>query len=75
MAMRTTIDCDVRIATSSDQALRIMEGEHFDALVADINMPVMDGATLISVVAELYPKTMRLIFTARSPATGGSEGS
>lgn len=70
MAMRCTIDCDVRTATSGDQALRIMESDHFDALVADINMPGMDGATLISVVAELYPKTMRLIFTARSPATG-----
>ena len=66
MAMQVTIDCDVVTATSGDQALRIMEKEHFDAVVSDIKMPGMDGSTLINVVSELYPKTMRLIFTARS---------
>ena len=68
MAMRATIECDVVTATSGEQALRIMEKEHFDAVVSDIKMPGMDGATLVNVVAELYPNTMRLIFTSR--ATG-----
>ena len=66
MAMRATIECDVLTATSGDQALRIMEKEHVDVVVSDICMPGMDGATLINVVAELYPKTMRLLFTGRS---------
>lgn len=64
MAMRATIECDVLIATSGTQALRIMEKEHVDAVVSDIGMPGMDGVTFINVVAELYPKTTRLVFTA-----------
>ncbi|MEI6211218.1 MAG: response regulator [bacterium] len=64
MAMRATIECEVLTATSGAQALRIMEQENIDVVVSDIGMPGMDGATLISVVSELYPKTTRMVFTA-----------
>jgi putative nucleotidyltransferase with HDIG domain len=70
-AMQATIDCDVSTAPSGDQALQIMEEKHFDVVVSDISMPGMDGSTLINVISELYPKTMRLIFSARS---GGEIG-
>ena len=70
-AMQATIDCDVSTALNGDQALRIMEKNPFDVLVSDISMPGMDGTTLVNVVSELYPKTTRLIFSARS---GGEIG-
>jgi HD-like signal output (HDOD) protein len=64
MAMQATIECDIITATSGVEALRIMEKARIDAVVCDIGMPVMDGVTFVNIVAELYPNTTRLIFTA-----------
>ena len=66
LAMLSTIDCEVTTALSGDEALLLMENAQFDVLVADIKMPGMDGIALVDKVAELYPKTMRLILSART---------
>ena len=66
LAMLSTIDCEVATALSGDEALLLMEKDPADVLVADIKMPGMDGIALVDKVAELYPKTMRLILSART---------
>jgi putative nucleotidyltransferase with HDIG domain len=54
---------DVRFATSGDAALKALEAEPADVVVSDIQMPAMNGATLLSKIQELYPATIRIVLS------------
>jgi putative nucleotidyltransferase with HDIG domain len=53
-------------AESSRKALDLMKGSHFDVVVTDIRMPVMNGLDLLSEVKRLYPDTVRIILSGES---------
>ena len=55
---------EVATATSVRQALSLMEGQHFDAVVTDKNMPGGSGLELVRGVALKYPNTAVLLMTA-----------
>jgi DNA-binding NtrC family response regulator len=57
-------DCEVAIATSGDNALRLFEQCAFDVLITDYKMPGTNGLALASRVQELYPQTAVLMITA-----------
>jgi two-component system, response regulator PdtaR len=57
---------EVTIATSGTQALSLLAGDRFDALVTDMRMPVMSGAELIHRVRRLDPELPILIISAHS---------
>lgn len=48
------------------EALDILKTEHFDCILSDHKMPLMDGVEFLKRVNDLYPKTMRLLVTAYS---------
>jgi putative nucleotidyltransferase with HDIG domain len=64
--LRAAMDCEVMTANSGVAALKILETGKFDIVISDMAMPGMDGADLLNTVHELYPDTVRLIFSARS---------
>ena len=45
----------IEIATSADEALEILKTHPFDLIVVDVNMPVLDGAQFLSILARRYP--------------------
>jgi HD-like signal output (HDOD) protein/CheY-like chemotaxis protein len=53
-------------AESSQKALDLMKGSHFDVVVTDIRMPVMNGLQLLTEVKRLYPDTVRIILSGES---------
>ncbi len=53
-------------ASSGQQALDIMEQQHFDVIVSDMRMPGMDGAELLSEVRKRHPETIRFVLTGQS---------
>lgn len=65
---RTTVSMNAEcvFTQSGKEALEIMSQEVFDIVVSDMRMPEMDGATLLSEVAQRYPETMRLVLTGHA---------
>jgi putative nucleotidyltransferase with HDIG domain len=53
----------LRFATGGDAALAALEAEPADVVVCDIQMPVMNGAALLSKIQELYPSTIRIVLS------------
>lgn len=58
------LGCEVAIATSGEQALRLFEEKPFDLLITDYKMPGMDGMTLSARVRQSYPQTGIVMITA-----------
>lgn len=53
-------------AQSGQAALELLKTAHFDVVVTDIRMPVMNGLQLLSEVKRLYPETVRIILSGES---------
>jgi response regulator RpfG family c-di-GMP phosphodiesterase len=54
-------------ANSGQQALRLLSDQGPPAvIVSDMRMPVMDGATLLKHVRQLYPETTRILLTGET---------
>lgn len=57
---------DMTFAASGEEALKIMAEQPFDVVIADMMMPVMNGAQLLQKVKDLYPGTVRYILSGQS---------
>ena len=53
-------------ASSGPQAMDWLGREPFDVVVADMGMPVMDGAALLSQVLERYPSVIRIVLSGHT---------
>jgi len=62
-------NCEITIATSGEQALRLFEQQSFDLLITDYRMPGTDGITLAVRVRQLYPRTVIIMITAYGDET------
>ncbi|MFN8587122.1 MAG: HDOD domain-containing protein [Candidatus Eisenbacteria bacterium] len=56
----------MRFATSGEEALRACAEARVDAIVSDMRMPEMDGATLLESVAQRHPDTIRIVLSGHS---------
>lgn len=52
--------------SSGAAALAEMEKAPFDVIISDMRMPQMDGAMLLSVVREKYPRTARFVLSGQA---------
>ena len=67
---------DVTEAKDGSEALEIAKGNSFDAVISDVNMPIMDGITLIRELRALpaYKFTPMLMLTTESGLDKKTEG-
>jgi len=50
-------------ASTAKEALQKLSNEPFDAIIADIQMPMMDGIQLLDLVSRTYPGVMRFVLS------------
>lgn len=60
------VDWEISYATGGEQALRLLREGDVDVVVADMRMPGMDGAQLLSLVQERYPAAARIVLSGHS---------
>jgi len=53
-------------ATSSTQALRLLETNAVDVVVSDERMPNMPGSEFLGIVRRMYPETIRIVLTGQA---------
>lgn len=53
-------------ANSGEAALAMLEAAPFDVIVSDMQMPKMDGATLLTHVRDRFPNVVRIVLTGHT---------
>lgn len=54
---------EVRVFTSPEEALSVIDRRHFDIVLSDLRMPGMDGFTVLERVKSISPETEVIIMT------------
>src|SRR5688572_26937699 len=54
----------VDVASDGEEALKLMENNHYDLVISDIKMPKVDGMELLSRVKAKDPHALMLMITA-----------
>ena len=58
---------DITTALGGEEGLKILKAEGpFSVVVSDMRMPVMDGATFLSIVNEKYPESVKIMLTGNT---------
>jgi HD-like signal output (HDOD) protein len=57
---------EMTFAPGGEAALALMEANRFDVIVADMRMPGMDGAKLLTQVRNLYPQVARIVLSGHA---------
>jgi putative nucleotidyltransferase with HDIG domain len=57
---------DMSFAEGGEQALAALAEQEFDAIVTDMRMPGIDGAQLLTIVRDKYPKIARLVLSGQA---------
>ncbi|HEY0454872.1 MAG TPA: response regulator [Verrucomicrobiae bacterium] len=55
---------DVQTASSGSRGLSLLEGEPFNLLIVDLQMPKMDGLQVLSIARRKYPQLRLVVLTA-----------
>lgn len=57
---------DMTFVESGAAAVEALAREHYDAIITDMRMPVMDGAQLLETVKEKYPEVVRIVLSGQA---------
>lgn len=57
---------DMTFVESAAAALEALAREHYDAVITDMRMPLMDGAQLLETVKERYPEVVRMVLSGQA---------
>jgi len=63
-------DWEITTAESGEEALEELGSQSYDVLVTDLNMPNMDGVTLLALVAERHPEITCVIHSSQIETLG-----
>jgi DNA-binding NtrC family response regulator len=66
---RRLLECqwEVETAAGADEAMDLLSGRSFDAVLSDFDMPGRDGLWLLSEIRRRYPRVARLMMSGGDP--------
>ena len=64
---------EIHCANSGHAALELLISRRFDILVTDLQMPTMNGVTLLKIVKARHPGTVRLVHSSHIGTVGRSQ--
>lgn len=70
----TTLEAQTTFADGAAAALGLLEDGDYDIVVSDFSMPGMSGLSLLTIVAERWPKALRVLLTGH-PREAFDDGS
>ncbi|NRB39073.1 MAG: response regulator [Pseudomonadales bacterium] len=57
---------DVTVANNGEEAIKLIEEQHFDLVMSDMRMPGKSGTEVLKSAAELQPQSQRILLTGYS---------
>jgi DNA-binding NtrC family response regulator len=54
---------ELTISTDPNEALQLFDDHRFDLVISDLRMPIMDGVTMLSAMAERQPQVARILMS------------
>ncbi len=72
MGLRGLAGFSILVASNGLEALKFIKEEEIHVLVTDLDMPVMDGFSLIATVADFYPHIPILVMTSLNESQHGN---
>lgn len=66
---RLRSEWDMVFADSGAKALEVLAERPFDVIIADVQMPQMDGAELLRIVSQQWPHMVRILLSGYSEST------
>lgn len=64
-----SMQCEVKTARNGREALALLNGEKFTAVISDIRMPTMDGLSLLAAISNMGLKTPVIMMSGYSDYT------
>ena len=64
--LRNRLDCDVVEKFSSPEAMAVLDADTVDVLIQDLQMPLVDGSTVIKRAKERNPDVTAVLITGLS---------
>ena len=70
----TALEAETAFVDGAASALQLLEAGDFDIVVSDFSMPGISGLSLLTTVAERWPRTLRVLLTGH-PREAFDDGS
>jgi DNA-binding NtrC family response regulator len=61
--LKMIMDCDVVVKSNGSDAIAILDKEEFHIIVQDLQMPGIDGFTVLNYAIKRYPKIIKIVLT------------
>ncbi len=63
-SLEPDLNCRIHLASSGEEALKVLSDQQIDLVLADIKMPGMSGMELLEIIGKQYPRLTVVMMTA-----------
>jgi DNA-binding NtrC family response regulator len=61
--LKIILDCDVTVKSNGSDAIAVLDKEDFNLIIQDLQMPGIDGFTVLAHAIKKNPKIIRIVLT------------
>ncbi len=61
--LKLIVDCDVTVKSNGSDAIKVLDAQEFDLIIQDLQMPGIDGFTVLQHVLKRNPRMIKIVLT------------